>query len=146
MFTITIETENPAVLIAIAKAVKNTPPVGFTEVRPGDDVKPPEVSIHTTEAKAEDAKEAVNVNPKATVKVEDPLAAPSPPPAADTAAIGQRVRELLLAVSKMDGQTIQTAKDIAVNAVGGGVAVDKEFPNHPKVQDAIKALEAVANG
>jgi hypothetical protein len=146
MFSITINTDDPQVIINIAKAVNNTPPAGFVSVPGGTstsiDVKPPEVVIHTTEDKVEEAKAAVNVTEEATVKVEEPIVKEEP--TADVKAIGQKLRQLLLNVSKLDGKTIQDAKEIA--AKGAGVdtsAINKDFPAHPKAHDAIKALEGV---
>ena len=144
MFELTIRTDNPDLIRAIADLVKNTPPPGWTE-----DNKPPQVNVHASIKDMKAAQANVNVAPSAgEVKPQvipeapapiEPTAEPAPP--IDPKETGQRLRELLLKVSQMDGQDIQTAKAIAITAVGGGVQIDKEFPNHPRVQDAITALE-----
>lgn len=66
MFKLTIETDNPAILAAVAQAVQNTPPVGWSEGRP----KPPEVNVHASLKSMKDAKEAVNLADGATVAEE----------------------------------------------------------------------------
>ena len=145
MFTLTINTDDPIVLANIAKAIANTPPAGFVSVDGG--VMPDQpVIIHATEAKKEEAKAAVVKKESTKVKEEPiPEPEPTPPPAAtaDSAEIGQRLRELLLAVSKLDGKTIADAKQIAATGAGVDVtAINKDFPSHPKAADAIAALEA----
>lgn len=61
MFEITIKTDNPDVLAAIAKAVKSVPPVGL-EIS-GE----PKVNVHATLKDMKAATENVNLNPEATV-------------------------------------------------------------------------------
>jgi hypothetical protein len=147
VFEVTIRTDNPAVLVAIAKAVENTPPLGWNEGKPTD------VNVHASLKSMKEAMDTVNAKADVLIKEDvipaptitppvEPTATPAPP--IDTKEVGQRLREALLAVSKMEGQTIQTAKEIAVNAVGGGVAVDKDFPNHARVEEAITALRQKA--
>lgn len=132
------------ILSAIARAINNVPPEGYTEVRVGEDPKPAEVTIHASSEKAEEAVESVNLNDAATAKVEKLVENQVDKTPDDTKDKGQRLRELLLGVSKIDGQNIQTAKKIAADAAGiMPDEINKDFPNHPKVDDAIKALEGL---
>jgi hypothetical protein len=64
LFKLTIETDNPAVLAAIANAVNNTPPKGW------DGGQPPEVTVHATPEKLREAIDAVNPVEGAVVKPE----------------------------------------------------------------------------
>ena len=73
MFELTIKTDNPAVLLAIANAVKNTPPLGFQEG------KPVEVNIHASLKDMKAAKEAVDLAPNTTVKEVVDEEPPTPP-------------------------------------------------------------------
>jgi hypothetical protein len=142
MFELTIKTDNPALLIAIANVVKNTPPVGYNEG------KPVEVNVHASLKDMKAAVDNVDLAPNAKVKeepIDEPTTKPVDPLASEAAKDkGQRIRKLLLAVSKLDGQDIQSA--IAVAAKAAGVepsGVNKAFPSHPKADEAIKSLEAM---
>jgi len=145
MFTINITTDDPAVLIAIGKAVKNLPPEGFTSV---DAHETPEVTIHAAKEKIEEAAKAVNVKGEVkVVKEETPKPEPIDPRGREPEEIkeiGQRLRQALLGVSKLDGKSVKDAKDIAAEAAGVPVeSIGKDFPSHPKALDAIAALEAL---
>jgi len=151
--TITIETENVAVLSAVANAVKNTPPEGFVSE---NGPLPTEIQVHAPEEKAVEAVEAVVATPEAVVEVAEPtipqeaVTTPveAPKPDEGVKAIGQELRQALLGVSKLEGKTIQCAKEIAAKAAGIDVSeIGKDFPSHPKAKSAIDALRGViANG
>ena len=58
---------------------------------------------------------------------------------------GQRLRQLILAVSKLPDQTIQSAKEVAATAAGiTPDKIDKDFPKNPKVDASISALAELA--
>ena len=150
MFSITITTDDPQVIMNIAKAVKNTPPMGFSSV-----TGPPEVVIHAPPEKFREAKENLNVNEEVVEIKEEPIE-PTPIPATESItqeveappapnpATGQELRRLLLNVANLEDQNIQTAKKIAAEAAGiDPSGINKDFPNHPKVREAMAALEAL---
>jgi len=147
MFKLTIETENPAVLVAIANAVKNTPPLGFQS----SSEKPIPINVHASIKDMKAAKDNLVLAPNTTVQEVPNEEPPSPPapivdPLSEEAAKdkGQDIRKLLLAVSKLDGHDIQTAKAVAAKAAGiDPSGINKDFPTHPKADDAIKALKAL---
>lgn len=117
MFSVTIQTDNPAVLIAIAKAVQNTPPVGFQQVG-GDE--PTEVTINAVKEKVEEAKAALNLTPDASVKV-DEVPAPESVPQSDEAEQERRrkiLRGLIVKVAEADGYDVRKASDLAIEAAG----------------------------
>lgn len=66
MFELTIKTDNPEVLKAVALAVKNTPPVGYNEG------KPTVVNVNASIKDMKDAKDNLDLATGATTK-EDPL-------------------------------------------------------------------------
>lgn len=149
MFELTIKTDNPEVLKAVAVAVKNAPPA---TLQMSDSVP---VNVH---ASIKDMKEAVdNLDAVPEAKVveqpsEKPLTEPAPtvedkvaPSEDDAKEKGQRLRQLILAVSKLDGQSIQSAKEVAATAAGiTPDKIDKDFPKNPKVDAAISALTELA--
>lgn len=120
MFKLTIETDNPAILAAIANAVKNTPPAGWTEGH----AKPPEINVNASLKNMKAAKEAVNVNEEATVKEEvipEEKPTPQPTPQVDPKDAEERrviLRGLVVKVSKETDKTLKEATEAATKAAG----------------------------
>lgn len=81
MFKLTIETDNPAVLAAIAKAVESVPPKGWEEGRG----KAPKINVHASLASMKDATENVNTVDGVTVTQEVIPEEPSVTPKTDAA-------------------------------------------------------------
>lgn len=154
MFKLTIETDNPAILAAIANAVKNTPPAGWTEAS-----GPPEVNVHASLKSMKAAKEAVNVTDGATVKEEvipeekakpdkkatTPKSEPVQPPVDPKDAEERRVilRGLVVRVSKETDKTLKEATEIAANASGVGSPAHLTNCSVEAFEKARAALEAL---
>ena len=128
----------------LARALNNVPPTGLRTASGPMETPPPDVTVHAPPTQAAQAQAAVNTAPGATVAADplpDPVAAPTLTEE-QIKATGQRLRELLLSVTKMPGKDINTAKQIAAAAAGVPVEkIDKDFPAHPNVAAAIGALE-----
>ena len=152
MFTVTIETDNPAVLVAFANAVKNTPPVGYTESKPKPidteasmkDLKadPVEVTVHAPAEKVEAAKAALNAVPEATVK-SDPIPS-GQKTEIDVDARRKQLRQLVIEVSKMDDYDVKSASALAVKAAGLETSAELATCPEESFQKAINELRKVA--
>ena len=144
MFELTIRTDNPALLAAIAKVVQNTPPVGYNEG------KPTPVNVHASIKDMKAAKEAVDLAPDTKVKevpLDEPTApvtAQTPEPAAEATARDERrakLRKLVTdAGAKIDGgipAAMQKAMALA------GVAEAKDLPDCGNFDEVCAALLAM---
>lgn len=152
MFELTIKTDNPEVLKAVAVAVKNAPPA---TLQVSDSVP---VNVHASIKDMKAAVDNLDAVPEAKV-VEQPSGKPLTEPVplveveADVAPTedvakekGQRLRQLILAVSKLPDHTIQSAKEVAAKAADiTPDKIDKDFPKNPKVDAAISALAELAS-
>lgn len=144
MFTVTITTDNPAILVAIGNAVKNIPPAGYEEGRP----KPVEVNVHSTLKEAKNAKETVNLaeNAKAVAKPVEPEPKPEPKPEAkpspdDVEKRRQELRSLVVKVGKETNKGLKEVTQIAVDAAGLQSASELSACSVEAYEKAKKALE-----
>lgn len=140
MFEITIKTDNPDVLAAIAKAVKAVPPVGL-DIGSG----PPKVNVHASVNDMKAATENVNLNPEATVN-EVPLEEPKTeaPAKTDEEARNERrakLRQLVTAAGEAIEGGIPAAMAEAIKV--SSVTEAKDLPDCDNFDAVCNALIAL---